>query len=148
MSIGMKIDYRATDRVRAMISSLGRTEDVRFSRVIVDSPSRPSTEPRNLDLKSAGRRIAGAVVDGASRFHPRTVFPHGVDFLDDETIALPAATAASPSSSCRLRATIAARRFNTWCREADRSFTRPARFRCCTVKVFCELLICSTSPTM
>ena len=48
MGIGMKVDFRAGDRARAIVASLGRTEDVRFS---------PSN--RRLAIAAAGGKQGG-----------------------------------------------------------------------------------------
>lgn len=92
MSIGMKIDYRATDRVRAMISSLGRTEDVRFSpnnrRLAIAAFNRSSIAILDVEVgKSAGSPEV-SLTGGFEISSPALSFPHGVDFLDDETIAV------------------------------------------------------------
>jgi len=92
MSIGMKIDYRATDRVRAMISSLGRTEDVRFSpsnrRLAIAAFNKSRIAILDVEVGKAGGSPELSLTGGFEISSPALSFPHGVDFLDDETIAV------------------------------------------------------------
>ena len=92
MSTGMKIEYRATDRVRAMIASLGRTEDVRFSpngrRLAIAAFNNSRVAILDVEIGKAGGSPEVLLTGGFEISSPALRYPHGVDFLDDETIAV------------------------------------------------------------
>lgn len=92
MSIGMKIGYRAPDRVCAMISSLGRTEDVRFSpnnrRLAIAAFNRSTIAILDVEVGKVGGSPEVLLTGGVEVSSPVLRYPHGVDFLDDETIAV------------------------------------------------------------
>jgi hypothetical protein len=88
----MKIEYRAADHVRAIINSLGRTEDVRFSpsnrRLAIAAFNRSRIAVFDVEIAKLGGTpdvsLTGAVEISSSSLR----YPHGVDFLDDETLAV------------------------------------------------------------
>ena len=88
----MKLKYRATDRVRALIASLGRTEDVRFSpnnrRLAIAAFNRSSIAILDVEVGKSARSLEVSLTGGFEISSPALSFPHGVDFLDDETIAV------------------------------------------------------------
>jgi len=91
-SIGMNIDYRASDRARALIASLGRTEDIRFSpnnrRLAIAAFNRSSVAILDVEFSKAGGSPEISLSGGIEISSPALRYPHGVDFLDDETIVV------------------------------------------------------------
>lgn len=88
----MKIDYRATDRARAMIASLGRTEDLRFSpnnrRLAIAAFNNARIAILDVEISTAGGSPDVSLTGGLEISSPALRYPHGVDFLDDETITV------------------------------------------------------------
>lgn len=88
----MKIDYRATDRVHALIASLGRTEDIRFSpnnrRLAIAAFNKGRIAILDVEVGKSGGLPAVSLTGGFEISSSALSFPHGVDFLDDETIAV------------------------------------------------------------
>lgn len=91
-SIGMKIDYRATDRARAIIASLGRTEDIRFSpsghRLAIAAFNKSRIALLDVEIGKSGGVPEVMLTGGIEISSPAVSYPHGVDFLDDQTIAV------------------------------------------------------------
>jgi hypothetical protein len=88
----MKIDYRATDRVRAVVASLGRTEDLRFSpnnrRLAIAAFNQSRIAILDVEVSKSGESPEVLLTGGITISSPTVSYPHGVDFLDDETIAV------------------------------------------------------------
>lgn len=90
--IAPEIDYDAPSHVRDAVASLGRTEDVRFSpsnrRMAVAGFGENKISVFDLSIETSGhsRRIAMTGVAEISSKH--LDHPHGVDFIDDETIVV------------------------------------------------------------
>ena len=88
----MKIDYRATDRVRALVASLGRTEDIRFSpnnrRLAIAAFNKSRIAILDVEIGKSGGSPEVSLTGGFTISSPALSHPHGVDFLDDETIAV------------------------------------------------------------
>lgn len=88
----MKLDYRATERARAIIASLGRTEDIRFSpdnrRLAIAAFNSNRIAILDVVLDRSGGAPAIALTGGFEISSPAMSYPHGVDFLDDETIVV------------------------------------------------------------
>ncbi|HJT14676.1 MAG TPA: hypothetical protein VJ790_18785 [Dongiaceae bacterium] len=88
----MKIDYRATDRARAIIASLGRTEDIRFSpsghRLAIAAFNKSRIALLDVEIGKSGGVPEVMLTGGIEISSPAVSYPHGVDFLDDQTIAV------------------------------------------------------------
>jgi hypothetical protein len=88
----MKIEYQAADSARAIISSLGRTEDVRFSpsnrRLAIAAFNRSTIAVLDVEIAKAGGTPDVSLTGGIEISSPCLRYPHGVDFLDDETLAV------------------------------------------------------------
>jgi hypothetical protein len=88
----MKIDYRATDRVRSILAWLGRTEDVRFSpnnrRIAMAAFNKSRIAILDVEVGKSGGSPEVSLTEGFEISSSALSFPHGVDFLDDETIAV------------------------------------------------------------
>ena len=88
----MNIEYRATDHVRALIGGLGRTEDVRFSpnnrRLAIAAFNGARIAVLDVDVGKAGGVLDVSLTGGIEVSSPLLSYPHGVDFLDDDTIAV------------------------------------------------------------
>ena len=88
----MEIRYTAPDSVREVIASFGRTEDVRFS----PSNRRLALTVFRLNAvvvfdiaitRSAGRKEV-ALTRAARYSSPALDYPHGLDFLDEDTVVV------------------------------------------------------------
>jgi hypothetical protein len=92
MSIGMKVDYRASERARAILASLGRTEDVRFSpnsrRLAIAAFNKSRIAVLDVTADRPGGAPGVLLTGGFEISSPAVSYPHGVDFLDDETIVV------------------------------------------------------------
>ena len=88
----MKIDYRATDRARAILASLGRTEDIRFSpssrRLAITAFNKSQIALLDVEVGKSGGAPEVTLTGGIEISSPALSYPHGVDFLDDQTIAV------------------------------------------------------------
>jgi len=86
----IEIDFTAPPGVTALIASLGRTEDARFSpnnrRLAVAGFGLDRIAVFDIDIATtaAGTRIA--VTGGVELSSPALKRPHGLDFIDDETL--------------------------------------------------------------
>ena len=88
----MKIEYRAADNVRAIINSLGRTEDIRFSpnnrRLAIVAFNRSVVAVFDVEIAMAGGTPNVSLTGGIEISSPCLRYPHGADFLDEETLAV------------------------------------------------------------
>jgi DNA-binding beta-propeller fold protein YncE len=88
----MEIACTAPDHVRAVIDSMGRTEDVRFSpnnrrlAVAAFNNHRIVLFDVGIDASAGKKRVA---LTGVAEFSsPSLNYPHGIDFIDDETLVV------------------------------------------------------------
>jgi hypothetical protein len=88
----MEIGYKAPDGVREVIDSLGRTEDVRFSpgnrRLAVAAFNNSRIAVFDIEIAAVGGAIEVALTAAAEISSPCLNYPHGLDFLDDQTLAV------------------------------------------------------------
>ena len=88
----MKIEYRADDHARAIIGGLGRTEDVRFSpsngRLAIAAFNGARIAVLDVQIGKAGGAPEVLLTGGIEISSPALSYPHGVDFLDDDTLAV------------------------------------------------------------
>ena len=88
----MRIEYRATDHARAIIGGLGRTEDVRFSpsnrRLAIAAFNGGRIAVLDVEVGKAGGSPDVLLAGGLEISSPVLNYPHGVDFVDDETLAV------------------------------------------------------------
>lgn len=88
----MKVDYRAGERARAILASLGRTEDVRFSpnsrRLAIAAFNKSRIAVFDVAVDRSGGVPSIVLTGGFSISSSAVSYPHGVDFLDDDTIAV------------------------------------------------------------
>jgi DNA-binding beta-propeller fold protein YncE len=92
VGIGMEIEYRAPDAVRAVIGALGQTEDVRFSpsnhRLAIAAFNRHRVVVLDVDIAKSGATQAVALTGCVEISSPALNYPHGLDFLDEETLVV------------------------------------------------------------
>src|SRR5438552_5537848 len=83
-----KIQYTAPQSVTDAVSSLGRTEDVRFSpsnrRLAVAAFKRNRIVVFDIASSSGATRVA--LTGGVELSAPALQLPHGLDFIDDDTL--------------------------------------------------------------
>lgn len=88
----MEIEYRAADSVRALINSLGRTEDIRFSpsrrRLAIAAFDRSRIAVLDIEMARTAQTVHVAVTAGLDVSSPCLSYPHGLEFLDEETLAV------------------------------------------------------------
>jgi hypothetical protein len=88
----MEITYTASDRVREVIASLGRTEDVRFSpsnrRLALTAFRHNAVVVFDIDMTCSAGRKEVALTRAAQFSSPALDYPHGLDFLDEETVVV------------------------------------------------------------
>ena len=88
----MEIEYRAADGVRALIGGLGRTEDIRFSpgnrRLAMVGFNAGRVVVLDVEIAKTSQSIDVAVTAGVEIASPSLTYPHGADFIDDETLAV------------------------------------------------------------
>lgn len=86
----LEIEYTAPQSVLDAIASLGRTEDVRFSpsnrRLAVASFFRNRIVVFDIDIASSRSATTVALTGGVALSSPALRWPHGVDFIDDDTL--------------------------------------------------------------
>jgi DNA-binding beta-propeller fold protein YncE len=86
----LDIQYTATENVIDAVRSLGRTEDVRFSpsnrRLAVASFHRNRLVVFDIDIASSLGATQVALTGGVQLSSPALQWPHGVDFIDDDTV--------------------------------------------------------------
>src|SRR5260370_35016385 len=85
-----KIQYTAPQSVTDAVGSLGRTEDVRFSpsnrRLAVASFIRNRIVVFDIDIASSLGATQVALTGGVELSSPALRLPHGLDFIDDNTL--------------------------------------------------------------
>src|SRR5712671_303059 len=86
----LELQYAAPESVIDAIGSLGRTEDVRFSpsnrRLAVASFYRNRVVVFDVDIASSSGATQVALTGGVELSSSALQWPHGVDFLDDDTL--------------------------------------------------------------
>ena len=86
----LELQYAAPQSVVDAIGSLGRTEDVRFSpsnrRLAVASFYRNRVVVFDVDIASSSGATQVALTGGVELSSSALQWPHGVDFLDDDTV--------------------------------------------------------------
>jgi sugar lactone lactonase YvrE len=89
---GLEIPYDAPDSVRAGLRRLGRVEDLKFSpdnsRLVVVGYDRSSIAIVDVDIAVTGDHPEVALTDMVELPSAHLNQPHGVDFLDDDTIVV------------------------------------------------------------
>jgi hypothetical protein len=85
-----EIQYESSRQVRDVIASLGRTEDVRFSpnnrHLAIAAFSLNQIVIFDIDISSSGRGVRVTLSGGVQIKSSVLNEPHGVDFLDDDTV--------------------------------------------------------------
>ena len=86
----LEIQYTAQQSVTDAVGSLGRTEDVRFSpsnrRLAVASFSRNRIVVFDIDIASSSGATQVALTGGVELASSALQWPHGLDFIDDDTL--------------------------------------------------------------
>lgn len=86
----LEIEYTAPQSVIDAVGSLGRTEDVRFSpsnrRLAVASFHRDRIVVFDIDIASSLGATQVALTGGVELSSPALQWPHGLDFIDDDTL--------------------------------------------------------------
>jgi hypothetical protein len=86
----LEIEYTAPQSVTDAVGSLGRTEDVRFSpsnrRLAVASFHRNRIVVFDIDIASSSGVTQVALTGGVELSSPALQWPHGLDFIDDDTL--------------------------------------------------------------
>ncbi|MES1255974.1 MAG: hypothetical protein ABUS56_10225 [Acidobacteriota bacterium] len=89
---GMQIEWTGPRAVRNLAESIGRAEDVRFSpnnrRLAVAGFFRHRIAVFDIDITASATRTHVQLTRGVEISSPALNLPHGVDFLDDETLAV------------------------------------------------------------
>lgn len=87
-----KISCRAVAHVEAAVAELGRTEDVRFSpgnrRLAVAAFTRNRLVVFDVEIVSVSGAPRVTLTGGLALTSPALHLPHGVDFLDDDTVVV------------------------------------------------------------
>jgi len=88
--MALELPYTAPQPVIDAVASLGRTEDVRFSpsnrRLAVASFHRNRIAVFDVDIASSSGAARIALPGGVELSSPALQWPHGVDFIDDDTL--------------------------------------------------------------
>ena len=88
----MEIGYTAPEGVQAVIDSLGRTEDVRFSpsnrRLAVAAFNNSRIAVFDIAIAAARGAVEVALTGVAEISSPSLNYPHGLDFIDEDTLAV------------------------------------------------------------
>jgi DNA-binding beta-propeller fold protein YncE len=88
----MEIAYTASNHVRAVIDGMGRTEDVRFSpdnrRLAVAAFNNHRILLFDVELHASAGAKQVALTGAVELSSPSFRYPHGVDFIDDETLVV------------------------------------------------------------
>ena len=88
--MGFEIQYLAEQSVTDAVGALGRTEDVRFSpserRLAVASFHRNRIVVFDIDIGSSSGATQVALTGGVELSSPALKLPHGLDFIDDDTL--------------------------------------------------------------
>ena len=85
-----QLPYTAPQSVTDAVASLGRTEDVRFSpnnrRLALASFHRNRILLLDIDVADSSHATHVALTGGVDLSSPALQWPHGVDFIDDDTL--------------------------------------------------------------
>jgi DNA-binding beta-propeller fold protein YncE len=85
-----EIQYTSPRSVAEAVASLGRTEDVSFSpsnrRLALAAASRNRIAVFDIDIASSRGGTQVALTGGVELSSPALLYPHGVDFIDDDTL--------------------------------------------------------------
>ena len=88
--MGLSIPYAAPQTVMDAVASLGRSEDVRFSpnnrRLAVASFLKDRVLVFDIDITSSSGSTAVSLTGGVALSSSALRWPHGVDFIDDDTL--------------------------------------------------------------
>ncbi len=88
--MGLEIQYLAHQNVIDAVGALGRTEDVRFSpsnrRLAVAAFSRNRIVVFDIAIASSSGATEIALTGGVELSSPALQLPHGLDFIDDNTL--------------------------------------------------------------
>jgi DNA-binding beta-propeller fold protein YncE len=88
----MEIAYRAAQRTHAIISSLGRTEDVRFSpdnrRLAIAAFNQARIALFDVEIATSAGTPEVSLTGGLEISSSCLRYPHGLDFLDDGTLVV------------------------------------------------------------
>ena len=86
----MEVPYQSSQRVNQIIASLGRTEDVRFSpsglRLAVAAFARNRIAVFDVEISASSAAPHIALTAAAELSSPALNRPHGVDFIDEDTL--------------------------------------------------------------
>jgi hypothetical protein len=86
----MEVRYQSSQRVDQIIASLGRTEDVSFSpsslRLAVAAFTRNRIAVFDVEISTCSAAPHIALTAAAEFSSPALNLPHGVDFLDEDTL--------------------------------------------------------------
>jgi DNA-binding beta-propeller fold protein YncE len=86
----LEIQYTSPRSVTDAVASLGRTEDVSFSpsnrRLALAAASRNRIAVFDIDIASSRGGTQVALTGGVELSSPALLYPHGVDFIDDDTL--------------------------------------------------------------
>jgi len=101
----MEVRYQSSQRVDQIIASLGRTEDVSFSpsslRLAVAAFTRNRIAVFDVEISTSPAAPHIALTAAAELSSPALSLPHGVDFIDEDTLISRTVKAAWQYSSCR-----------------------------------------------
>src|SRR5262245_58078834 len=85
-----QIEYAAPPSVTNILGLLGRTEDLRFSpnnrRLAVAGFTRNRISVFDIDITSSGNKTHVTLTGGVELVSRALQYPHGVDFIDDDTV--------------------------------------------------------------
>jgi hypothetical protein len=88
--MSLELHYVAPPSVTDALGRLGRTEDVRFSpgnrRLAVASFHRNRVVVFDIDIAASAGAPRVALIGGVELSSPALKWPHGVEFIDDETL--------------------------------------------------------------
>jgi hypothetical protein len=89
---GVETAYSAPGNVRAVLAALGRTEDIRFSpdnrRLALAAFNRHRIAVFDIDITASGTGSKVALTRVAEVCSAHLKRPHGLDFIDDETLVV------------------------------------------------------------
>jgi DNA-binding beta-propeller fold protein YncE len=149
-----EIEYTAAPRVRAAVAALGRTEDLSLSpngrRLAVASFIRNRITVFDIDIMSSPGGAQVALTGGVEVSSPALQYPHGVAFIDDDTlivtnrgsgvIVFKLPSGDSDVASCELLP------MASWAAGGPTLFNTPGSVSVAGVdKDVCEILICNNA---
>src|SRR5262245_9323103 len=92
LRVGPGIGVRLSDPVKTALASLGRTEDVRFSPnnqlLAFADLGRNRCLILHVEIQEAGGELILSASDFLEIASETFRFPHGLDFIDDETLVV------------------------------------------------------------